>query len=96
MAGENLVHCSHRAWHWHLGTSRTLHTNFGSPSAQVCNTYLASLSQNSDWTGREGAEDRCRVDLQAMEEHTSSVGDMLDELEWLSEQNRREQNFIVN
>ena len=35
----------------------------GLPSARVCRTYLApiSLSQNSDWTGGEGAEDSSQV-----------------------------------
>ena len=43
--------------------------NIDLPSARVCITYLASLSRNSDWTGGEGAEDSCQVDLQEMEKH---------------------------
>ena len=41
----------------------------GLPSARVRRAYLASLSQNSDATGSEGAEQSCEVDLHAMEKY---------------------------
>ena len=55
-------------------TKEVAHKMFnGSPSARICSTYLESLSQNSDSTGGEGAEDRCEVDLQAMEKYVAST-----------------------
>ena len=75
-------------WHWHLGTAQ----NIGSPSTGVCSSYLYQKTQIAQVgkVQRTAARWTCR-----RWRNTSSVGDMLDELERPSLEARREQSSLT-
>ena len=52
------------------------------------------IMNDTDWTGGEGAEGSRRWTCRRWR-NTSSVGDMLDELEWPSLETRREQSSLT-
>ena len=81
-------------WHWHLGTLRKLHTLLVRPQLEYAapiwhpshDTQIAQVEK----VQRTAARWTCR-----RWRNTSSVGDMLDELEWPSLEDRREQASLA-
>ena len=56
-------------WPLHLGTLRKLHTKHWFALSSSMQHLFGIPIMNSDWTGGEGTEDSCQVDLQEMEKH---------------------------
>ena len=76
-------------WHWHLGTLRKLHTKL-EYAAPIWHPYHDTQIAQVEKVQRTAARWTCR-----RWRNTSSVGDMLDELEWPSLEARREQSSLT-
>ena len=80
-------------WHWHLGTLRKLHTKHWFDleyAAPIWHSYHDTQIAQVEKVQRTAARWTCR-----RWRNTSSVGDMLDELEWPSLEDRREQSSLA-
>ena len=73
-------------WHLHLGIHLgSCIPNIGSSSARICSSYLHPYNETETKKGGESAEDSSQLGMQGGRWHnTSSVNDMLDELDWPS------------
>ena len=87
-------HCYGATWHGHLGTLRKLHTKLWFAHNSSMQLLFVYLSENPDCTGGESAKDSCQWTCRRWR-NTSSVGDMLDELEWPSLEALREQSSLT-
>ena len=77
-------------WLWHLGILRKLHTKHWFALSSSMQLLFGTLITQVEKVQRTAARWTCR-----RWRNTSSVGDMLDELEWPSLEARREQSFLT-